>query len=93
MRGHTQGIGIILFHFPNCFIIYPVVPVYYCPGHPSNRHFFLCLPSTMIQHLYSQLLQLSEQDIRAFDNYVEVLDTSLMAESSMAINSSHQVLE
>ena len=34
--GHTQGIGIILFHFPNCFIIYPVVPVYYFPGHPSN---------------------------------------------------------
>ena len=28
--GHAQGIGIILRRFPNCSIIYPVVPVYYC---------------------------------------------------------------
>ena len=34
--GHAQGIGIILCHFPNCSIIHPVGPVYYCPGHPSN---------------------------------------------------------
>ena len=34
--GHAQGIGIILCPFPNCSIIYPVVPVYYFPGHPSN---------------------------------------------------------
>ena len=34
--GHPQGIGIILCRFPNCSIIYPVGPVYYCPGHPSN---------------------------------------------------------
>ena len=34
--GLAQGIGIILCHFPNCSIIYPVGPVYYCPGHPSN---------------------------------------------------------
>ena len=34
--GHYQEIGIILCHFPNCTIIYPVVPVCYCPGHPSN---------------------------------------------------------
>ena len=34
--GHAQGIGIILCRFPNCSIIYPVLPVYYCPGHPSN---------------------------------------------------------
>ena len=34
--GHAQGIGIILCCFTNCYIIYPVVPVYYCPGHPSN---------------------------------------------------------
>ena len=33
---HTQGIGIILCRFPNCLIIYPVVPFYCCPGHPSN---------------------------------------------------------
>ena len=33
---HAQGIGIITCRFPNCFIIYPVIPVYYCPGHPSN---------------------------------------------------------
>ena len=33
---HAQGIGIILCCFPNCLIIYPVGPVYYCPGHPSN---------------------------------------------------------
>ena len=30
--GHAQGIGIILCHFTNCTIIYPVVPVYYCLG-------------------------------------------------------------
>ena len=30
--GHAQVIGIILCHFPNCLIIYPVGPVYYCPG-------------------------------------------------------------
>ena len=34
--GHAQGIGIILCRFPNCAIIYPVGPVYYCTGHPSN---------------------------------------------------------
>ena len=34
--GHAQGIGIILCCFPNCSIIYPVGPVYYCTGHPSN---------------------------------------------------------
>ena len=34
--GHAQGIGIILCRFPNCSIIYPVGPVYHCPGHPSN---------------------------------------------------------
>ena len=34
--GHAQGIRIILCHFSHCSIIYPVVPVYYCPGHPSN---------------------------------------------------------
>ena len=34
--GHAQGIGVILCRFPNCSIIYPVGPVYYCPGHPSN---------------------------------------------------------
>ena len=33
---HDQIIGIILCHFPNCSIIYPVVPVYYYPGHPYN---------------------------------------------------------
>ena len=33
---HTQWIGIILCHFTNCSIIYPVGPVYYFPGHPSN---------------------------------------------------------
>ena len=34
--GHVQGIGIILCHFPNCQIIYPVEPVYYFLGQPSN---------------------------------------------------------
>ena len=34
--GHAQVIGIILCHFTNFPIIYPVAPVYYCPGHPSN---------------------------------------------------------
>ena len=34
--GHAQGIGIILCRFTNCSIIYPVGPVYYCPGQTSN---------------------------------------------------------
>ena len=33
---HAQGIGIILCHFPNCFIICTVLPVYYCTYHPFN---------------------------------------------------------
>ena len=33
---NSQGIGIILCCFTNFSIIYPVGPVYYCPGHPSN---------------------------------------------------------
>ena len=35
-KGHGQGIGIILYSFTNCTIIYPMGTVYYCPGHPSN---------------------------------------------------------
>ena len=35
-KGHAQVIGIILCHFTNLPIIYPVVTVYYCPDHPSN---------------------------------------------------------
>ena len=31
---HAQVIGILLFIFPNCSIIYPVGPVYYFPCHP-----------------------------------------------------------
>ena len=34
--GHDQVIAIILCPFSNCSIIYPVGPVYYCPGHPSK---------------------------------------------------------
>ena len=34
--GHAQVIEIILYHFTNCPIIYPVVPVHYFPGHSSN---------------------------------------------------------
>ena len=37
--GHAQGIGIILFRFPNCSIIYTVGTVYYFPGHlPTPSH-------------------------------------------------------
>ena len=34
--GHAKVIVIILCHFHNCSIIYTVIPVYYCPGHPSS---------------------------------------------------------
>ena len=34
--GHAKVIGVILYRFPNYSIIYPVVPVYYFQGHPSN---------------------------------------------------------
>ena len=33
---HAQEIGIILYRFPKCLIIYPVGPVYYFPGRHSN---------------------------------------------------------
>ena len=33
---HVQVMDIILCHFTNCPIIYPVVTVYYYPGNPSN---------------------------------------------------------
>ena len=33
---HSQGIGIILYSFPNHLIIYPAGPVYYYPGNPPN---------------------------------------------------------
>ena len=33
---HSQVIGVYLCHFPKCLIIYPVGPIYYCTGHPSN---------------------------------------------------------
>ena len=35
-KGHDQVTEIILCRFPNCTIIYPVGPVYCCPGHASN---------------------------------------------------------
>ena len=34
--GHAKLIEVILYHFINCPIIYPVGPFYYCSGHPSN---------------------------------------------------------
>ena len=34
--GHAQGIGVIIYCFPNRYIIYPVVLFYYYPGRPSN---------------------------------------------------------
>ena len=36
--GHTQGIGIILFHFSNCSIIYPFKPVYYVSDYSSKTN-------------------------------------------------------
>ena len=53
----------------------------------------LHIPSTMIQQLSIQLFQLSVWDRSVFANYVEGLDTSLMPASSVALNSSHKVLE
>ena len=34
--GHAKRIGIVLCHFTNSSIIYPVGLVYYFPGHPYN---------------------------------------------------------
>ena len=34
--GHAQVIGVVLFHFTNFPIIYPVVLFYYCPVQSSN---------------------------------------------------------
>ena len=55
--GHAQGIGIILYHFPNCPIIYSVGPVYYCPGHPfktissSPLKFYVGFQKVASEHL------------------------------------------
>ena len=32
--GHAQVIGIILCFYPNFPVVYPLGPVYYCPGQP-----------------------------------------------------------
>ena len=34
--GHVKRIGIVLFHFPKCFVIYTVGQDYYFPGHHYN---------------------------------------------------------
>ena len=34
--GHAQLVGVISCRSTNCLVIYPMGPVYYCPGHPSN---------------------------------------------------------
>ena len=31
---HAQEIGVVLCRFPNCAIVYSVIPVYYFPGCP-----------------------------------------------------------
>ena len=54
---HAQVTGIILCHFTNCPNIYPVVPVYYCPGKPSNTissfdlKFYLGFQKVAYEHL------------------------------------------
>ena len=50
--GHSQGIGIILCCLPNCLVVYPVVPVCYCPGHPSNT----ILSSSLKFYISSKIL-------------------------------------
>ena len=52
---HSQGIWIILCHFTNCPIIYPVVPVYYCPGHGISiqLNVYLCTTDVHVSHLPS----------------------------------------
>ena len=55
--GHAQVIRIILCNFTNCPIIYPVVPVFYCPGNPSNTissgdlKFYLGYQNITYEHL------------------------------------------
>ena len=55
--GHAQGIGIIFCRFSNCSVIYPVVPVYYFPGHPSNTissgvlKFYICFKKSASEPL------------------------------------------
>ena len=49
----------------------------------------LNIPSTIIQELSRQLLQISALYRRLFANSVEVLDTMLMPASSVGLNSSH----
>ena len=57
--GNAQVFGIILCHFPNFSILYPVGPVYYFPGHLSNTISsgalkfyagFLKVASELLQH-------------------------------------------
>ena len=53
----------------------------------------LTIPPTMIQQISIQLLQIYALYRRSFFNDVEVLDTSMMPELSVALNYSQKVLE
>ena len=56
--GHAQGIGIILCPFTKCPVIYPVGPVYYCPGHPFNTISLVALKFYVgFQTVTSELLE------------------------------------
>ena len=54
---------------------------------------FLHIPPTAIQKLYSHLFQISAFNRRKFAISVKELGTRLMPAPSVALNSSHQVLE
>ena len=55
---HAQVFGIVLYTFPNCSIIYTVLPVCYCPGHPSNTSSSIALKFYVgFQNVTSELLE------------------------------------
>ena len=58
---HAQGIGIILCRFTNYLIIYPVGPVYYCPGHPFNTI------SSCALKLYTGFKNITSEPLEIFD--------------------------
>ena len=54
-----------------CYLEIIGAPTILTPSGQQSRHFYFHIPSTMIQQLSSQLLQLSAWDGRVFANYVK----------------------
>ena len=83
---HSQGIGIILCHFTNCPIIYPVVPVYYCLGHGIyiQLNLYLCTTDVHVSPLPApqEIIGTGTRSLRICSNQVHLREISQFPLSS-----------